>query len=276
MTSSFLAMRRSTKGTGAAVDRQAHLGRTGAPRRADEPNFAALGAVFGLADLAGVAGLEPATYGFGDGRHSASGAVSRGVSASPSASRAPADRYGHLMPGTHEQAAARLVAYLEKWRRAACGNRERLGGVLADMRRIGILLALALGVFSTAIYLGTRGSTPTGFGLTLTAQRSPAAQGAKRHWTPTRRISLTCGARPAVTGSHTSGRALCDAVAYYSRHFPPPPHVPPCAPVIMNYRRVVISGSLDGRPVRLALGLVCNPPLALSRAVQTIYLAAFR
>jgi hypothetical protein len=44
----------------------------------------------------------------------------------------------------------------------------------------------------------------------------------------------------------------------------------------VKYRRVEVTGSLNRHPVHLAMGLVCNPPPRLSRAVQTIYVAAFR
>jgi hypothetical protein len=142
------------------------------------------------------------------------------------------------------------------------------------MRRIGVMLALVLVPLSGAIYLGTRGSTTSAFGLTLTAQQSPAPPGAKP-WTTTRRISLTCGTDPDTSLPSGSGsRALCNAVAYYSQHVPTRPCV--VHGVIVKYTRVVIKGSVDGRPVHLAMGLVCNPRPALGRAVQTIYVAAFR
>jgi hypothetical protein len=140
------------------------------------------------------------------------------------------------------------------------------------MRRIGAMLALVLVVGLAAIYLGTRGATTSAFGLTLTAQQSPAAAGAK--WTTTRRISLTCGTVPATSSPSASGRALCNAVAYYSHHVPTRPCV--AHGVIVKYTRVVITGSIEGHRVHLAMGLVCNPRPALGRAVQTIYVAAFR
>jgi hypothetical protein len=141
------------------------------------------------------------------------------------------------------------------------------------MRRIGILLALAAVVAVAVIYLGTRGHTTSAFAVTLTAQQSPVLPGMKRHWTTTRRLSVTCGARPSVTGSASApGRALCDAVAYYSRHVPKR-----CVVIgpIVNHRRVLIAGTVGGRRVRLVMGTVCNPSPALSRAVQTIYTSAF-
>jgi hypothetical protein len=144
------------------------------------------------------------------------------------------------------------------------------------MRRIGVLLALVVAATGAAIYLSARGSAPKAFAITLTAQESPNLPRLKRHWTTTRRILLTCGTRPSATGSaasSASGRALCNAVAYYSRHAP----TQRCLVIgpIVNYRRVVITGLLDGHPLHLTMGLVCNPPPALSRAVQTIYVAAF-
>jgi hypothetical protein len=139
------------------------------------------------------------------------------------------------------------------------------------MRWACTMLAVVTVVVSTAIYFGTRGSTTSAFGLTLTAQQSPALAGAK--WTTTRHISLTCGTLPATSSPSASGRALCNAVAYYSRHVP----TRPCIGhgVIVKYTRVVIRGSLDGHRVHLAMGLVCNPRPALGRAVRTIYVAAF-
>ena len=141
------------------------------------------------------------------------------------------------------------------------------------MRWGGTVLAVVFVVVS-AIYVGTRGSTTAAFGLTLTAQQSPALPGAKREWTTTRRISLTCGTVAATGPPSASGRALCNAVVYYSHHVPTRPCV--VHGVIVRYTRVVITGSVDGHPVHLAMGLVCNPRPALGRAVQTIYVAAFR
>jgi hypothetical protein len=63
-------------------------------------------------------------------------------------------------------------------------------------------------------------------------------------------------------------------VAYYSHHVPTQPWT--VRGVIVKDTRVVITGSVDGHPVHLAMGLVCNPPPALSRAVQTVYVAAFK
>jgi hypothetical protein len=145
--------------------------------------------------------------------------------------------------------------------------------ILLGLGLSGVLAGCSLGGGSGAASSGSTpsGSTPTTVGLSLVAQESPAL-GATRRWTTTRRISLTCSVA-AASGSQ-SGQALCDAVAYYAHHVPTQPCI--VRGVIVKYRRVEITGSLDGQPVHLAMGLVCNPAPRLSRAVQTIYLAAFR
>jgi hypothetical protein len=142
------------------------------------------------------------------------------------------------------------------------------------MRRIGVLVALGVVAAAVAIYLGTRGSTTSALAVTLTAQQSPALPGLKRDWTTTRRISVRCGTQPSVTGSiSASGQALCNAVTYYSHHVP----TKRCIVIgpILNHRRVLITGTLGGERVHVVMGVVCNPPPALSRAAQTIYVAAF-
>jgi hypothetical protein len=107
------------------------------------------------------------------------------------------------------------------------------------------------------------------------AQESPAIEGGNSPWATRRRISLTCGPRSSATGSASqSERALCRAVAYFSHHVPTQPCI--VRGVIPKYRRVEITGSLNGHPVHLAMGVVCNPPPMLSSAVQKIYVAAFR
>jgi hypothetical protein len=147
--------------------------------------------------------------------------------------------------------------------------------VLLGVVLVGVLAGCSVGGGSRAGSGGFNAerSTPTAVGLSLVAQESPA-QGAKRRWTTTRRVSLTCSTRPSATSSGSqSGRRLCDALAYYSHHVPTQPCI--VRGVIVKYRRVEIRGSLYGHPVHLAMGLVCNPAPRLSRAVQTIYLAAF-
>lgn len=169
-------------------------------------------------------------------------------------------------------AAAAVDSNLEDGGKAAVRNRDRLDGVYTLMHRVGTVLSVVFVVVSAAIYLGTRDSTTSAFGLTLTAQRSPAIAGAK--WTTTRRLSLTCGTVSATNSPSPSGRALCNAVAYYSHHVP---HRCVAHGVIVKYTRVVIRGSLDGHRLHLALAMdhVCDPPPALARAVRTISVAAF-
>jgi hypothetical protein len=149
------------------------------------------------------------------------------------------------------------------------------------MRRFGIVLTVALVVCATAIYLGSRRPTPGSSAqavvrFSLLAQQSPVFEGTTRHWKTTRRVSLACDSRPPEKGAVSgSDQALCDAVAYYSRHVP----ARRCfvrGLIPLRYDRVVIAGSLNGRPVHLTMGAICNPRPALSRAVQAIYVAAFR
>jgi hypothetical protein len=110
--------------------------------------------------------------------------------------------------------------------------------------------------------------------MSLVAQESPALEGGKRHWMTTRRIALTCGNRTLATGpGSASRRELCDAVAYYSQHVPTQPCI--VRGVIVKYRRAEITGPLNGRPVHLVMGLVCNPSPKLSQAVRALYVASF-
>ena len=44
----------------------------------------------------------------------------------------------------------------------------------------------------------------------------------------------------------------------------------------LTVTRVMISGQLGGRLAKLRMSPVCNPPPALGRAVQTIYVATFQ
>jgi hypothetical protein len=142
------------------------------------------------------------------------------------------------------------------------------------MRRIGILLAVVVVVVAGLVYLGTRGQTTSAFAVTLTAQQSPALPALKRHWTTTRRLSVTCARPQVVTGSATgSRRALCSAVAYYARH--PPKRCVVIGPIV-NHHRVLIAGIVGGHKVRLVMGMVCNPPPMLSQAVDTIYTSVFK
>jgi hypothetical protein len=144
------------------------------------------------------------------------------------------------------------------------------------MRRIALVLALAFAGVVVAVYLGGRGSNPPTSAINLVAQESPnTGVVADLRWKATRHLSLTCGATPAAAGSTPAeARAVCHAVAYYSHHVP----TRPCVPIgpIPQYRRVLITGSLDGQPLHLAMGLVCNPPPALGHATDAIYSAAFR
>lgn len=144
------------------------------------------------------------------------------------------------------------------------------------MRRMAIALALGVALGAALVtYLDTRDqSPPSTLGITLTAQKSPAFLGnpGKRQWRITRLISLSCGGSPTVSGSDTaSAGALCKAVRYYAHHLPKKP----CVVLGFLGPRVLITGSLDGHPLRLSLGTLCNPPPALSRAAQTISIAAF-
>ena len=121
------------------------------------------------------------------------------------------------------------------------------------MRRIVISLVLGVVLGATlVVYIGTRGDLPpTALGVTLTAQTTRPGVVGPTHWRTTRRISLSCGDNSTVTGSATaSARALCKAVAYYAHHLPEKP----C--VVLGYLapRVVITGSLDGRPLRFRSG----------------------
>jgi hypothetical protein len=148
--------------------------------------------------------------------------------------------------------------------------------VLLGVVMAGVLAGCSLGGASGAASGGsTPGTSTPAVGLSLVAQESPVIEGGNGPWTTTRSISLTCGPRSSATGSASqSERALCHAVAYYPHHVPTQPCV--VRGVILKYRRVEITGSLNGHPVHLAMGVVCNPPPKLSRAGQTIYVAAFR
>jgi hypothetical protein len=139
---------------------------------------------------------------------------------------------------------------------------------------VGVVLAGMLAGCSLGSGSGSSGGA-TGSaleGMSLVAQQSPNLGGAKRHWTTTQRLSLNCGTQPSA-GDASGTATLCDAVAYYSHHVPTKPCI--VRGVIVKYRRVLISGKVNGHRVQLAMGLVCNPPPKLSRAVQAIYSAAF-
>lgn len=147
------------------------------------------------------------------------------------------------------------------------------------MRRVGILVAALATLAALLVYLGDRrhsggearqpappipvGVRPAGAAgkITLLAQE----QGMYGAWTTKRRLSVSCAARPSV---------LCQALRYYASHRPTPPCIVHGG--IGRSTRVVISGQLGGRSVTLKMGVVCNPPPALSHAVQAIYLTAFR
>lgn len=145
-------------------------------------------------------------------------------------------------------------------------------------RALVVLVVLAVALVAAWVYVrstraGGRGLAATEPLITLRAQKGG---GYWQPWTTTRRLSVSCGAHPTVSGSEPiSARSLCEALAYYAGH----PHAStgplPCAPAIVPPDRVVIAGRLHGHPVRLVLEMVCNPTPALRRAVHTIDVAAF-
>lgn len=136
---------------------------------------------------------------------------------------------------------------------------------------LAVVVAAAVAVYAHGTGLdsgGPPGSPPV---IRLWAQEGSAEQG----WTTTRRLSVACGRRSAMSGSNpASARSLCESLAYYASHR----HArlgPQCAPVIVAPKRVVIAGRLGGRPQRLVIGTVCNPTPALLQALQRIDHAAF-
>jgi hypothetical protein len=146
------------------------------------------------------------------------------------------------------------------------------------VRRTLVLVAVVVAVVALWVYLRSTNheggrSAGTAPAITLRAQEEGAQQG----WTTTRRVSVACGTHPTVRGSESeSGRSLCEALAYYASHRHASLGPTPCGPVIQTQHRVVIAGRLDGHPLRLEMGTVCNPTLALGQAVQTIHVAAFK
>jgi hypothetical protein len=134
---------------------------------------------------------------------------------------------------------------------------------------IGVLAGCSLGLGSASSGGHARSALER---LSLVAQESPNLGGAKRQWTTTRKLRLSCNIRRFA--GHLSGTtALCDAVAYYSQHVPTQPCI--LRGGIGTFRRVLLSGKVNGRPVHLAMGEVCNPEPALDHAVQTVYRTAF-
>lgn len=144
------------------------------------------------------------------------------------------------------------------------------------MRRVGILVAALAALAALVVYLGNQGHSgattqpapaiPVGVHAGVPGRITLLAQerGAYGTWTTRRHVSVPCQARPG----------LCEALRYYARHRPTRPCIVHSS--LGRPTRVLISGELGGRSVNLKMGVVCNPPPALSHAVQAIYLTAFK
>ena len=148
------------------------------------------------------------------------------------------------------------------------------------MRRARVVFAAIVVVAAVVVYVragghpGPRGTAGTAPRIVLLAQEAPNQVGTPGVWTTTRHLSVSCRPHPGVGRSSSgSARSLCKALAYYASHRP----TKRCTVIgpLAKYRRVVISGQLNGRSVQFDMGIVCNPPPALAHAVQTIYVAAF-
>jgi hypothetical protein len=115
-----------------------------------------------------------------------------------------------------------------------------------------------------------------GSSVTLVGQRGTLVNGRRVRWNTTLpAIAIRC-----PTGHSRAeldpAASVCAGVVYFIAHR----STAPCTlrTVIGPYlpERVLISGRVNGRPVRSAMGLVCNPPPLLASAVGSIYSAAFR
>jgi hypothetical protein len=142
--------------------------------------------------------------------------------------------------------------------------------------------ALVVGALALAAH--SRGNTPTPAHrspgirtVVLTAQRGSLATGRVTDWVTSRRVTVTCPAN-GVGGSTATGTQsadLCPALAYYAKHSNESrcSYLSIIGPVVP--RRVLIEGSINGRAVRLNMGMLCNPPARLADASGVIYQAAF-
>jgi hypothetical protein len=177
-----------------------------------------------------------------------------------------------LLPGILEREAALLA-----------GARRALR-VPRAARWVLAAAGCALVVGALALAAHSRGNAPTPAHrssgkdtVVLTAQRGSLATGHVTDWVTSRRVTVTCPAR-GVGGSTVAGTQsadLCPALAYYARHS----NESRCSYLSIHGfvvpRRVLIEGSINGRAVRLNMGMVCNPPARLAEATGVIYQAAF-
>jgi hypothetical protein len=153
---------------------------------------------------------------------------------------------------------------------APSDRRMRLAAVTATVMCLVLLATACVGGHQSEVVPAPK--------IRLAAQQAPQTGGGHYHWTTTRKVVVTCGANASIRGSNAAtARRVCGAVAYYARHRPAPcvPHSD-IAPFV---RRVGITATTDGHPdpaLHAEMGFVCNPPAPLGRAVQTIYIAAFR
>jgi hypothetical protein len=161
------------------------------------------------------------------------------------------------------------------WRRFTSMGRWVAAGVGV------VLLVAALGL---AAHSRRQSSAPAQPGhveasVVLLAQQGHFGAGSVVGWRTTQHALVTCGARPAVTSSVGNNGIrpsdLCRALAYYPAHSTESrcsyaSITGPVAP-----RRVLVTGTVDGKPVHLNMGMICNPPARLARMSGLIWATVF-
>jgi hypothetical protein len=147
---------------------------------------------------------------------------------------------------------------------------------------VGIVLVIA----GLAIAAHSRGEQPaTGqprrveASVVLLAQRGRFGGSSVVGWRTKQHARVTCGAHPAVISSVGNNGIrpsdLCRALAYYPAHSTESrcSYTSIIGPIVPS--RVLITGTINGQPVHLNMGMTCNPPAKFARESGLIWATVF-